>query len=794
MEDIQVKSLIESQTAAAKWRPLVRKVASPVDFSTPESVAADQAIDYKKLVEKYVFKYWYLYLLFVPTCLVLAYLGKKIAEPTYGIQSKILIKEVENEFGATEDWLKRSLNFTSVSENVSNEIQVLASFSLMGAVIDKLGLETKYNWKDGLKNREGYHDFPIMLDSVALNSHEYMYLPFDIIPVDDQVFRFVEDSVIGQYSFGRNFSNKYGSFKISKRNKLLSPSDSIMQVIVMDPKAVTEHYLRNLKIEHSDENSTMLELTLEDAVPQKGIDVMTTMIAEYARIKNEENSKTLGGTLEFLDDRLTEVSSNLRSVESSVEAYKLRNRVTAESTSDLDILLKKASKLALEKRDLDLQLNMLDLMTLSLQSDSGEFELISANVSSISKELYDLVELYNDLVLERRQLLKSAGLSNPVIQNNTEKLKNLKNTVAIAIATKRNEVALKIEATSSEYESSAKRLRSVPTIERNLADKERERGIIENLYVYLLQKREEAALARISSSQNFKLIDAPRSTLEPISPKSGVYYIAGLFGGMGLPLMLILAFDFFRNSVYTENELKEIIPNRDIIGVISKNKTKSLQIVRADNNSLASEHFRSLRANLNFFHKNGSQTILVTSSTANEGKTFVACNLAISFALSDKKTVLIDFDLRKPDILNTLKDEMKIEGKGLSDYLEGRTSVRRIIQKSLSTENLHLIPGGTVSKNPAELLKPHKLNELFSFLRKNYEVIIVDTAPIGRISDAILLNKHVTKSLFVVRAGFTKSFMLENAKEFLDQGKLTEPSIVLNGAKESKLYGYANYG
>ena len=794
MEDIQVKSLVENQTAAAKWRPLVRTAESPVDFSTPTTVATDQAIDYKKLIHKFIFKYWYLYMLFGPACLALAYFGKKIAEPTFGIQSKILIKEVENEFGATEDWLKRSLNFTSVSENVSNEIQVLSSFSLMGAVVNELGLDIKYNWNEGFKNREGYHDFPIILDTVSISNYEYLYLPFDIIPLDEKTFSFEQDSIIGRYQFGQLFTNKYGTFKISVRQQLPIHSDSTMQVIVMNPNAVTEGYLRNFKIEHSDENSTMLELFLEDAVPQKGIDVMTTLIAEYARVKNEENSRTLGGTLEFIDDRLKDVSNNLRSVESSVEAYKLRNRVTAETTSDLDIVLKKASKLALDKRDLELQLNMLELMGTSLETDSGEFELISANVSSISKELYDLVELYNDLVLERRQLLKSAGHSNPVIQNNTEKLKNLKNTVAVAIATKRSEVALKIESTTSEYESSAKRLRRVPTIERNLADKERERAIIENLYVYLLQKREEAALARISSSQNFKLIDAPRSSIQPISPKSGVYYVAGLFGGLGIPLMLIFAINFFRNSVHTEEEIKEIIPNRSIIGVISKNKKRNQQVVRTGDNSLASEHFRSLRANLDFIHKNGHQSILVTSSTSNEGKTFVACNLAISFAIADKKTVLVDFDLRKPDVLNTLNNEMDIAGKGLSDYLEGSTSMRRIIRQSVTAENLHLIPGGKVSKNPAELLKPHKLHALFSYLRKNYDVVVIDTAPIGRISDAILLSKHVTKSLFVIRAGFTKSFMIENAKDFFDQGKLVEPSVVLNGAKESKLYGYANYG
>ena len=795
MEDLNIISVGDQSQSQPTWRPPVVASEPVVDFTVPnQRRGAEEAINYKELLKKYFFNYWYLYVLFVPIFLALSYFALKLAEPHYGIRSKILIREVENDFGATEDWLKRSLNFTSVSENVSNEIQVLSSFSLMGSVVDQLDLGTKYNWKEGLKNREGYTEFPIVLDTVSLLSNEYTYLPFDIIPVDDKTFQFVEDSLIDSYQFGELFTNKYGTFRINMRNPIPEETQATMQIIVMNPKAVTEGYLGKLKIEHSDENSTMLELFMEDAVPQKGIDVMTTMIAEYARVKNEENNKNLGGTLEFLDDRLQDVSTNLRSVESSVEVYKLRNQVTAATTSDLDIVLKKASSLALEKRDLDLQLNMLDLMSNSLKTASDDFELISANVSSISKELYDLLELYNGLVLERRQLLKSAGLSNPVLQNNTEKLTNLKASIILAVATKRNEVRLNIEATNTEYQLSAKRLRSVPTIERNLADKERERAIIENLYVYLLQKREEAALARISSSQNFKLIDAPRSTIQPVSPKSMVFYLGGLFGGFGLPLFLVFAFDFFKNSIRTEEDIREVIPNRTVMGVIAKNKNRKELVMTENTNSLASEHFRSLRANLEFFHRNGKQTVMVTSSTANEGKTFVACNLAISFALAGKKTILLDFDLRKPDVLNTLKNERDFRDRGLSDYLVGRTSMRRTIQQSVVSDNLHLIPGGRVSKNPAELLKAHKLGGLFSFLRKNYDVVIVDTAPIGRVADAILLSKYMTKSLFVIRAGFTKDFMLENAKEFFDQGKLTEPSLVLNGAKESMRYGYANYG
>lgn len=766
----------------------------PVEYDVDDNFYLNKSqVDYKQLIKHYVFDYWYLYLVFIPICLLLAYSYTRIVEPTYAIQSKIQIKEGESDFGAPEDWLRKSLNFTSVSESMANEIQLLSSFSLMRSVVDALNLNVKYQWKNGLVTREGYKDFPVAVDSFSLISDDPSGLTVDIIPVDQFKFRFVKDSLIGVYGFDRLFTNPFGTFKITKNGNLRLGSDSLLQIIFMNPDAVTETYQRNLKLELPDEKSSMVEIVLEDAVPDRGIHVVTTLLSEYERLKDDENNQTLGSILQFLDTRLADVSQSLKSIESRVEQYKVANKVTASSTSDLDIVLKNVNRLVEEQRDLEYQLKVIAGMEGSVASNSSGFDLISANVSSVSREIYDLIEPYNKLVLDRQQLLNSANLSNPVIQSNTEKLIELRKSIARAIKEKQREINLKIETISNQYREATLRLRNIPTLERNLADVEREKSIVENLYIYLLQKREEAALAEISSSKNFKLIDRPRSSIEPVSPNLKVVYLGGFLLGTGMPIGIIFLLTFFKRSVSSMDEIRNLMPRRTILGMVIQYRGKEQNVVREESNTIISENFRSLRANLDFNERGRHQCILVTSSTKYEGKTFVASNLACSFALAGRKTIVIDFDLRNPDLSKYLSSDKNQDSLGVSSFLEGKSKIKEIIRQSKLSPNLSYISGGEISKNSAELLYEAKLHKLFSRLKKHFDIIIVDTPPIGIIADATLLSHYVTKSLFVIRYKVTDKTMLEYAKNFFDHGKLINPSIIVNGVTDKRAYTYGKY-
>lgn len=768
---------------------------SAIEFDADDHITSNvDQTDYRKLIKKYLLDYWYLYLTCIPVCLFLVYNYAKTIEPIYSIESKILIRKAENDFGAPEDWLKKSLNFSSVSESVANEIQLLSSYSLIRTVVDKLDLYIKYQWKNGWSTREGYKDFPVVIDSFDFHSNAPTELVFEIVPISQHAFQLKKDSAIGIYNFDTLFTNQFGTFKISTNDELKLNSDSVLQIIFINPDAVTEAYQRNLSVEIPDEKSSMLEITLQDRVPQKGIDVISSLLSEYSHLKDNENNQSLGSTLQFLDTRLADVSQKLKSVENKVEQYKVKNKVTASSTSDLDIVLNNVNDLLEEQKDLEYQLKIIAGMESNVTTTSVDFDLISANVSSVSREIYTLAEHYNQLVLDRQQLMNSAKLSNPVIQSKTEKLIELRKSIARAIDAKQREINLRIETINNQYQTATRRLRNIPTLERNLADVEREKSIVENLYIYLLQRREEAALAEISSSKNFKIIDRPRSSIHPVSPNKKIIYLGGFMVGTGIPIGIILLLNFFRVSVSNIDEIKEVLPSKTIMGMVIQNKGKERNVVYQDSNTIVSENFRSLRANLEFYENSKDQCILVTSSTKYEGKTFVATNLACSFALAGKKTIVIDLDLRKPDLANYLTMDKNPDGPGVNSFLQGKTSLKKIIRQSKMSPNLSYITGGKTSKNSAELLYETRLHELFSYLKDHYEIIIVDTPPIGIISDATLLSHYITKSLYVIRCNVTDRAMLKIVKDFFDQGKLTNPSLIINGVTNKKNYAYSNYG
>lgn len=395
------------------------------------------------------------------------------------------------------------------------------------------------------------------------------------------------------------------------------------------------------------------------------------------------------------------------------------------------------------------------------------------------------------MVLQRKHLLETAQASHPMVQNFTQNLAELRKTIRSTISNILNEIELKLEVIQKQYDDATKKLKSVPGKERQMVKIERDRSVIEELYVYMLQKREETALSLIATKSLLKVIDEPYSSSNPVAPNRTLIYLAGLFGGFGAPLSILLILSLFNNSVSSKEELIAIVPNHPVIGTINKAKLNGSQVVTAQNSrSLISERFRSLRTNLLFNNGNKQQCILVTSSISTEGKTFIAVNLATSYATTGMKTILLDFDMRNPKMSSYLKETNK---EGLSNFLTGNKSLPQIIKRTSLDDNLHFIASGPIPPAPSELINREKLDELFEFLTKNYDVIIVDTAPVGLVSDAVLLANYITHSLFVVRAGLTKKEMIEEAQELFDEKKLTNPAMVLNAAKNIGAYSSYHY-
>ncbi|MCB0633804.1 MAG: polysaccharide biosynthesis tyrosine autokinase, partial [Lewinella sp.] len=719
-------------------------------------------IDYRGLLNKYFLSKWYYYALSFMVCVGLTYLYVRTIEPTYAITSKLLITEGERDTGSPEDWLKRSLNFSASPDNVYNEIQVLTSFALVKQVVDFLNLDINYYWQEKYSRRTGYTNFPISVSSYKLSSPWYYGTSFQVIPMNGEQFQMkVGEDVLGTYNFDEEFSNNFGDFCFQLQGNPYLHPESGMFVEFLNPPAITESYLYRLYVGFIDIKSTTLEIYLEDAVPARGIDFLENLIIRYHQIKNQENNRVANNTLQFIDERLVDIGRDLRSIEYSVESYKLNNSIASESTSDLQILLESANRLDREKENYEVQLNILESMKQKLNMSGDNFELITVgNGASTDIKIQEIVKQYNDKVLARRELLVTSQASHPVVQSATQQLISLRNTIYAAIDNMQNDLRLQVGNVNNQYNRSVSQLRSVPTKERQLTDKAREKAIVEDLYVYLLQKREETALSLIGTAVNSIVIDPPRSTTQAVSPNKMKYYFGGSFFGLALPFLLISMVEIFKNSIESEDQLKALLPAHPVVGLINKRRSKGKQIVVQKGRSLISDRFRSLRTNLQFMANDGDKCIMVTSSASMEGKTFIATNVAASFAVKDEKTVIIDFDLRNPQVANYL--DTANGDTGLSTFFSGETpKVEDIIQSS-NIKNLDYIAFGPAIDYHDELvLNEQKLAKLFGYLKANYDTIVVDTSPVGIITDAILLNKYITQTLYVVRVGFTKKEMIE---------------------------------
>jgi len=332
----------------------------------------------------------------------------------------------------------------------------------------------------------------------------------------------------------------------------------------------------------------------------------------------------------------------------------------------------------------------------------------------------------------------------------------------------------------------------VPTQERGLLEIKRQQIIKENLYLYLLKKKEETHLTLAATTSNARIIDTPRTTRKPIAPQKALIYLSSFLGGLFIPFLFVVGKDLLKDSIQDEEDIKEItkIP---IIGSINKGKKNEHIVVKTNTRTAIAERFRLIRTNLQFVKRKGPQTILLTSSISGEGKTFVAINLAMSFTLLKKRTILLGMDLRKPKLQEYLEEVDK--PIGMTEYILGDNTLEEVIQCVKEQPDLDYILSGAVPFNPNELLSEPIVSELFERLQKEYEVIIIDAPPVGLVSDAFLLNEFITNTIYVVRVNVTKKQMVINASEMLKKARLKNASILLNGVNEKGRYGYGgSYG
>ncbi len=764
----------------------------------------DESITISEIIEKYMIHIkWFI--LSVLLFGVLAFLKVRYETPSYNVKASILIKEQErgnsiSDLSAFEDMGL----FGMSNNNLQNEMQILNSRYLMTSVVKELKLNYRFFIEDSPYDREQYPNFPInvSIKSDSSSIDRSIASSFKVFIKSDRKFEFFnsDGNSKGVKTFGEDFYADLGNEIISDKRKIniafnKSFNSEIIGnsiIVFINPiNHIVNNYMERLTVEPVDERmSDVITLSLDETVKEKGIALINNLIEQYNADAINDKNEVAKTTTKFLDSRIELISTELVAIEATAEQFKTKNRMV-DTNAGAEIFLQSSSvnesELIAANTELELANYMLEKLT---ETHSGE--LLPGNIGLSDPSVISMISDYNNLVLQRKRILKSSSTINPIIVNIDSQLSVLKSNLTGSLNTLHSALQIQINALSRQSGRISSRIASVPKNEREFRDIVRQQEVKNTLYLFLLQKREESILSNAVSINKAKVIDKAFSSGNKVSPKKMANYLGGILLGFLIPFLIIYVKDLMDTKVHDENDVKKLrIPYLGDVPLSASNK--DLFISDGDNSNIA-EAFRYVRTNINFIldSKDIGKTVFITSTQSHEGKTFTAINLASSLAISGKKTLLLAMDLRAPMISKYLGIEDML---GVTNFIKNSDlQVSDIIDQFTKFDNLDIINSGDIPPNPVELLMSKRVHEIFDFVKDKYEYIIVDTAPVGMVTDTIQISNFADMTIYVIKANYLDKRMLHIPEKLHKEKKLPNMAILINGSDHSKgAYGYG-YG
>lgn len=747
-----------------------------------------------KILASYL-RYWYLFLIGATICLLLAflYLRYKVV-PEYGIEGKILLNDKEEGSAATGAEAFGSLGLLKVSRNITDEIGVLKSYDLMKSTVYEMGFSVGYYVEGRFGQVEVYEkNLPIKVvlkDSLSVLNYGTIG---SVVMVDTNYYKFITEDGKGDiktatHAYGESIQTSFGSFSIMLNSEINKIDTDPIFIEFRDISAMALGYNEKLLVNPvSEEGGGLLQMSITDAIPQRGVDVIHTLIDVYARESAAHKNKLAKTTLKIIDERLELLTNDLGDTEKDVEVYKQSNQLT-DVTADAARFIQLADATEAELSLLRAQINALNSLESSLQSSN----LTSINSFNVQNAIIiGLIVQYNEQLQKRQTLVRATGAGNPLLGDIDRQLQDLKGSIQGNIQSVKSVLMSEQNNLVSKSSSYRSRVSTVPTAERALLEINRDQSLKQSLYLYLLQKREEEALSMSSPFSDTRIVETPKATSYPVSPNKASIYLGAFLFGLFVPFVWLFAKQNLSTKISTPDDIRELTDTM-VLGSIASSKQKEVVVVGENNVSPASELFRLMRFNLKFISKGESnQVIMVTSSKQGEGKTFISINLAASLAITGKKVVVLGFDLRAPRLM---KDIGLKYTHGITDFVVDHTlDVKSIIVPYNGINNLDFIGSGTIPPNPGELMLSDRVGELIHTLKKDYDYVILDTPPIGKVADAFSLRNYVDFTLYVVRSNYTNKSDIKIINEITANKKLDSLMIVLNDMKIEK-YGEYSYG
>ena len=761
--------------------------------------------------------YWFVLSLIIFGSLGAIYL--RYATPMYQSTAKLLIKDESNSNRRGSSLQNMSnLGIISNSTGIDNEMEILTSHSIAEDAIRDLKLYVNYTTKGRVKDIILYRNQPLNVDvdqahlerlnapinlSITRDSLTYTVTGTYYVPTND-------NSNEGPYSINRKFTSlpatiatRAGIITISPNYGHSLKNGDVLNVSILSPTMASNKYVNELQVAQTAKSTSIAQLQLTDEVPQRSLDYLKQLAIVYNRQANEDKNTIALRTDKFINDRLGKINAELGKTEGQLQNYKQQNGIVElKMNAGNSVANQNSSELKLA--EVETQIELFNTIAREVESSSRNLsQVIPSNVGLDDQSSTTLINKYNELVLERNRLLRSASESSPVVEPLTAQIRELNGNIRRAIGAARQNLQIQRDAVLAQVNKFNEQVAETPQQERMLTQIDRQQEVKSGLYLMLLQKREENNISLAATADKGKLIDDPQ-LLGKISPKSTSIMLVALLIGLALPVLVILILQFFRYKIEGHDDVARLTKLPIIADVaIASNKAKGKAdiVVHENQNNQMEEIFRSMRTNLQFMLKEGQKVVLFTSSTSGEGKTFNAANLSVSFGLLGKKVILIGLDIRRPRLAELF---------GINDHKHGITNllvkdnptiedIQEQILPSGVNKNLDLLMAGPIPPNPAELIARNSLDIIVNLLKERYDYIMIDTAPVGLVTDTLQIARVADASIYMCRADYTpkSSFNLINA--LANEKKFPNMAIVLNGIDMSKrkysyYYGYGGYG
>lgn len=759
-----------------------------------ENSSNSENIDFKAIIREYL-KHWKLFGITIFICGVLGLLYIWLVPPTYEILANVLVKQQESGTGGgnnMQNILMRSFGSGMGSGNVDDEIYVLSSHTNLFNTVKKLGLNRVHYVKENfLKTIDAYDDYPVdvyapesLLDTLSVSAKFKVSVSKDgKITVKTKVKKF--KSKIKADKFPIAVETPYGIFTLTKTDNFIPGEKLRTDIIISGYGLVAEEWARILESYIANKRTNVISLSVEDSNIERGKDFLNTLIELYNKRGLEEKNIEATKTGQFIDERLTIISKELFDIEKEIEQYKVDNKI-------LDVV--EDARAAYSKRehysDIQLQAELRSHIVAIVEDFINNPENKNSLLISTSGVVGDAIAKYNNLLIARRELLRSAKEDNPIIKKLDIQIdlawQNIKDV--LAASKKEKDVSLTdIKILEDEMQGL---VAEAPARERTYLNMKRQQSIKSELFMFLLQRREDNLITLAANTPKGQIIDAAYNLNKPISLSKKIILLIWLFLGFAIAAGYLYIKDLFRNKFSTREELEKLTA-LPLLGEVAVNDTGRNIVVSSGDNTSISELFRLMRSNLQFILSNGEKVMLVTSSISGEGKSFISCNLAASLALTGKRVVVVGLDIRQPK----LGEYLNIDGRaGVTNYLASNSvSINDIIHKEPFASGLDVILAGPVPPNPAELLLSDRLEELFKELKKKYDYVIIDSAPVGMVSDTFSIDRISDICIYVCRADYTEKDNIRYAEKLSEDKKLKKLYLVLNATNTKKGYGYG-YG